>query len=65
MDHLCDSLNPVAVGIHPRLHDWGIHSYPSGDRHRRSTDQDYPGAKTVVATYAGEEDETREIVFIF
>ncbi len=38
---------------------WEKISYPSGNRHRRGTDQDYPGVKTVVATYAGEEDETR------
>jgi len=65
VDHLCNSLNSVAAGIRQWLHDWRIHSYPSGDRHRRGTDQDYPGTKTFVATYAGEEDETREIVFIF
>jgi len=65
VDHLCDSLNPMAVGIHQWLHDWRIHSYPSCDRHRRGTDQDYPGTKTLVATYAGEDNETREIVFIF
>ena len=51
VDHLCNSLNSVAVGIRQRLHDWGIHSYPPGDRHRRRSDPNYPGTKTVIAIW--------------
>ena len=48
VDHLCNSLNSVAVGIHQRLHDWGIHSHPSSDRYRCRFDPNYTGTKTVV-----------------
>jgi len=65
VDPLYHSIDFVAAGIHQWLHDWRIHSYPSCDRHCRGTDQDYPGTKTLVATCAGEDNETREIVFIF
>jgi hypothetical protein len=56
LDHMCDSLNSVAVGICQWLHDgWG-HSYPAGHRHRCSTDPGHSRAKTIVAiwTLAGE-----------
>ena len=56
MDHMCDSLNFVVVGISQWLHDgWG-HSYPAGHRHRCGTDPGHSRAKTIVAiwTLAGE-----------
>jgi hypothetical protein len=56
LDHMCDSLNSVVVGISRWLHDgWG-HSYPAGHRHRRGTDPGHSGTKTILAiwTLAGE-----------
>jgi hypothetical protein len=49
VDHLYHSIDFVAAGIHQWLHDWRIYSYPFGDRHRRRSDPDYSGTKTVVA----------------
>ena len=39
----------MAVGIDQWLHDWWIHSYPAGHRHRRDTDPSDSGTKTLVA----------------
>jgi hypothetical protein len=56
LDHLCDSLDFVVVGISWWLYGWWTHSSPSGHRHRRGTDPGHPGTKTIVAiwTLAGE-----------
>ena len=56
MDHMCDSLNFVVVGIYWWLYGWWTHSYPAGHRHRRGTDPSYSGTKMIVAiwTLAGE-----------
>ena len=56
MDHRCDPFNSVAVGISRWLYDWWVHSYPTGHRHRCSTDPSHSRTKTIVAiwTLAGE-----------
>ena len=56
MDHFCDSFDSVASGIGQRIHDWRVHSYPLGHRHRRDTDPSDSGTKILVAvsTLAGE-----------
>ena len=56
MDHRCDSLNSVVVGISRWLYDWWVHSSPAGHRARRGTDPGHSGTKTIVAiwTLAGE-----------
>ena len=58
LDHMCDSLNSVVVGISRWLCGWWTHSYPAGHRHRRGTDPGHSGTKTIVAiwTLAGEEE---------
>ena len=56
LDHMCDSLNFVVVGISRWLYDgWG-YSYPAGHCHRCSTDPSHSRTKTIVAiwTLAGE-----------
>ena len=56
LDHMCDSLNSVAVGISHWLHDgWG-HSCPAGHRHHRVSGPTYSGTKNIVTiwTLAGE-----------
>ena len=51
LDHMCDSLNPVASGIAHWLHDgWG-HSYPAGHRHHRGSGPTYSGTKNIVAIW--------------
>ena len=56
LDHMCDSLNSVAVGISHWLHDgWG-HSYPAGHRHHRVSGPTYSRTKNIIAIWilAGE-----------
>ena len=55
LDHMCDSLNSVVVGIYWSC-GWWTHSYPAGHRHRCSTDPSYSRTKTILAiwTLAGE-----------
>jgi len=56
LDHICDSLNFVAVGIYWWLCGWWTHSYPAGHRRHRLSDPTYSGTKMMVAiwTVAGE-----------
>ena len=56
LDHMCDSLHSVVVGISRWLCSWWTHSYPAGHRRRRGTDPGHSGTKTIVAiwTLAGE-----------
>ena len=49
LDHLCDSLNSVVVGIYWWLYGWRAHSYPAGHRYRRSIDPGNSGTKNIVA----------------
>jgi len=65
LDHMCDSLNSVAVGISHWLHDgWG-HSCPAGHRHHRVSGPTYSGTKVTVAiwTLAGEGEVFGKEVF--
>ena len=64
LDHMCDSLNSVVVGISRWLCGWWTHSYPAGRCHHRRGDPSYSGTKTVVAiwTLAGEGEEFGEEV---
>jgi hypothetical protein len=56
LDHMCDSLHFVVVGISWWLYGWWTHSYPTGHRHRRGTDPGHSRTKTILAiwTLAGE-----------
>jgi hypothetical protein len=56
LDHICDSLNFVAVGISRWLCGWWTHSYPAGRCHHSRGDPSYSGTKGIVAiwTLAGE-----------
>jgi hypothetical protein len=56
LDHMCDSLNSVAVGISRWLCGWWTHSYPAGHCHHRLSGPTYSGTKNIVAiwTLAGE-----------
>lgn len=49
LDPIRDSLDFVAAGIDQWLHDWWIHSYPAGHRHRRGSDPSDSGTKIIVA----------------
>ena len=51
LDHICDSLNSVAVGISRWLCGWWTHSYPSGRCHHRRGDPSYSGTKMIVAIW--------------
>ena len=51
LDHICDSLNFVAVGIYWWLCGWWTHSYPAGHRHRRDPGTGFSGPKTIVADW--------------
>ena len=51
LDHLCDSLHFVVVGIFGRLFGWWPHSCPAGHRHRRGTDPGYSGTKIIIAIW--------------
>ena len=51
LDHMCDSLHFVVVGIYRWLYGWWAHSYPAGHRHHRRGDPSYPGAKMIVAIW--------------
>jgi hypothetical protein len=65
LDHMCDSLNSVAVGISYWLHDgWG-HSCLTGYRHHCVSGPTYSGAKVIVAiwTFAGEGEVFGKEVF--
>src|SRR4030066_1042396 len=59
LDHICDSLNFVAVGISRWLCGWWTHSYPAGRCHHRRGDPSYSRTKGIVAiwTVAGEGEE--------
>jgi hypothetical protein len=50
LDHMCDSLDFVVVGIYWPC-GWWTDSYPAGHRHRRGTDPSYSGAKVKVAIW--------------
>ncbi len=52
LDHRCDSLNFVAVGIYGWLCGWWTHSSTAGHRHRRHGDPGYSGTKTIAAIWA-------------
>jgi hypothetical protein len=51
LDHLCDSLHFVAVGIFGWLCGWWTHSYPAGHRRRRRGDPGYSGTKMIIAIW--------------
>ena len=51
LDHICDSLNSVAVGIYWWLCGWWTHSYPAGHRRHRLSDPTYSGTKMIVAIW--------------
>ena len=51
LDHICDSLNFVAVGIYWWLCGWWTHSYPAGHRRHRLSDPTYSGTKMIVAIW--------------
>ena len=65
LDHICDSLNSVAVGISRWLCGWWTHSYPAGRCHHRLSGPTYPGTKVTVAiwTLAGEGEVFGKEVF--
>ncbi len=48
LDHICDSLNFVAVGIYQWLCGWWTHSYPAGHCRHRLSDPTYSGTKMIV-----------------
>jgi hypothetical protein len=56
LDHMCDSLNFVVVGIAHWLHDGWRHSCPADHCHHRVSGPTYSGTKDIVAiwTLAGE-----------
>ena len=56
LDHICDFLNFVVVGIYWWLYGWWTHSYPIGHCHHRLSGPTYSGTKVRVAiwTLAGE-----------
>ena len=56
MDHMCDPLNFVVVGISWSC-GWWTHSYPAGHSRRRGTDPSYSGTQVMSAiwTLAGED----------
>src|SRR4030043_625415 len=56
LDHMCDSLNFVVVGIYWWLCGWWTHSYPAGHCHHRVSGPTYSGTKNIIAiwTLAGE-----------
>src|SRR4030043_1524918 len=56
LDHICDSLNFVVVGIYWWLFGWLTDSYRAGRCHHRRGDPSYSGTKGIVAiwTLAGE-----------
>ena len=51
LDHMCDSLHFVAVGIYQWLCGWWTHSYPAGHRHYRVSGPTYSGTKNIVAIW--------------
>ncbi len=51
LDHMCDSLHFVAVGISRWLYGWWTDSYPAGHRHRRGADPSHSGTKNIVAIW--------------
>ena len=55
LDHMCDSLHFVVVGISWAC-GWWTHSYPAGHCRRRGTDPSHSRTKTILAiwTLAGE-----------
>jgi hypothetical protein len=50
LDHMCDSLNSVVVGIYWSC-GWWTHSSPAGHRHHRGTNPSYSGTKVMVAIW--------------
>jgi len=65
LDHICDFLNFVVVGIYRWLYGWWTHSYPAGHRHHRVSGPAYSGTKGIVAiwTVAGEGEVFGKEVF--
>ena len=65
LDHICDSLHFVVVGISWWLYGWWTHSYPAGRCHHRRGDPSYSGTKGIVAiwTLAGEGEGFGKEVF--
>ena len=51
LDHMCDSLHFVVVGISWWLCGWWTHSYPAGRCHRRGTDPSHSRTKPIVAIW--------------
>ena len=50
LDHMCDSLDFVVVGISWSC-GWWTHSYPAGHRHCRRADPGHSGTKTIIAIW--------------
>jgi hypothetical protein len=51
LNHFCDSLNFVVVGISERLHNGWSHSHPAGHCHHCGADPNYSRTKTIVAVW--------------
>ena len=51
MDHMCDSLHIVVVGIYRWLYGWWTHSSPAGRCPHRRGDPGYSGTKVIVAIW--------------
>ena len=51
LDHMCDSLHFVVVGIYRWLYGWWTHSYPAGRYHHRRVDPGYSGTKMIIAIW--------------
>jgi len=51
LDHICNSLNFVAVGISRWLCGWWTHSYPVGRCHHRASGPTHSGTKNIVALW--------------
>ena len=51
MEHICDFLNFMVVGISEWLHNGWSHSYPAGHCHYRVSDPTYSGTKRIVAIW--------------
>jgi hypothetical protein len=62
LDHMCDSLHFVVVGISWWLYGWWTHSYPAGHCHHRVGGPPYSGTKNIVAIWnlAGEGEPFRQ-----
>jgi hypothetical protein len=51
LDHMCDSLSFVVVGIAHQLHDGWTHSHPAGHRRHRVSGPTYSETKVMAAIW--------------